>query len=74
VGVYPDGTARLSIRPTREFPKLSAQANRNPWVVFHDGDPEECREMGEKLETVMLHASLYAESRRVPGEQPEQGG
>jgi len=64
VGVYPDGTARLSIRPTREFKKMSAESARNPWVAFYDGTPQECREMGQKLETVFMHAVRWVESRR----------
>jgi hypothetical protein len=64
VGVYPDGTARLSIRPTREFKKLSAESHRHPWVAMYDGTPDECREMGENLETVFMHAVLWVESGR----------
>jgi hypothetical protein len=68
VGVYPDGTARLSIRPTREFKKLSAESQKNPWVVFHTGTPKECRAMAEKLQTVFMHAVLWVESGRGDAE------
>ena len=65
VGVYPDGTARLSIRPTREFQSpVMAKAQGNPRQALMDGTVEECERVAAILEPVMLHAVRWIESQR----------
>jgi hypothetical protein len=61
VGTYPDGTARLSVRPTGDFGK---RLPGHPWRSLLDGTLEECLAAAAILEPVFEHAHAWCEARR----------